>query len=141
MTPEFRQLQIRTMDAERALYTFCELKDYNIDFTVKRLYFFSPKHGQSSTQHAHYEEKEVFVIARGTAVAVIDDGNGKREIQMKAPGDAIYVGNLVWHGFLRYSDDALVIALSSTNHDPNMSDYIREYDAWQKYMEKQAVQV
>ena len=65
-------------------------------------------------------------------MAVIDKGNGKEDILLKGPGDAIYVGNCVWHGFKDFSPDAVLVALSSTNYSPDRSDYIEDYEEYQK---------
>ena len=51
---------------------------------------------------------------------------------MNAPSSAMYVTNYVWHQFTNFSSDAILLALSSTNYNPNRSDYIEDYDAYLK---------
>lgn len=126
---EFRQVQLKVTDLERGLYSFAELKDY-IDWEVKRVYFV--QRIQESGQHCHFIENEMFIMARGNCTAVIDCGNGKEGIKFRAPGDAIVCNHHVWHGFKDFSDDALLLALSSTNYNPDRSDYCEDYE---KYLE------
>lgn len=107
-----------------------ELKDY-IDFEVKRVYYISePK--KKTGSHCHKVEKEFFILTKGYCTAVIDQGNGLEEFPMKAPSDAIYVGNYVWHHFKDFSSDAVLLALSSTNYSANRSDYIDDYGDYKK---------
>ncbi len=131
---EFRKEDLKTLTNERATYSFCELKDY-IDFEVKRVYFIQDCK-EATGQHCHLEEKELFIMSKGSCVAVIDQGNGKEDVPLNAPGDAIYVGNYVWHGFKDFSDDAVLLALSSTNYSDDRSDYIEDYEVYKVERDK-----
>lgn len=107
-----------------------ELKEY-IDFEVKRVYFFEIFQGESG-QHCHKEEKELFVMIKGSCTAIIDQGNGREEILLEGPKNAIYVANYVWHGFKDFSEGAIMLAITSTNYRPDRSDYIEDYDEYLK---------
>ena len=134
MQLEFKQAKLKIVENERAVYSFAELNQF-IDFEVKRLYYIQ-KCKEATGQHCHKIEKEMFILASGTCTAVIDKGAGKEEIPMSGPGDAIYVGSYVWHGFKNFSPDALLIALSSTNYNPDRSDYIEDYELYKKEVRK-----
>lgn len=131
---DFKQLQLKILQNEKATYAFAELKDF-VDFEVKRIYFIQ-NCKEVTGQHCHKIEKEMFVMQRGSCVAIIDRGNGKEDILMNGPGDAIYVGNYVWHGFKNFSDDAILLALSSTNYSPDRSDYVEGYEEYLKIRDK-----
>lgn len=107
-----------------------ELKDY-IDFEVKRVYYFSDIKGKTGA-HCHKVEKELFVMVQGECTAVIDQGNGLEEHKLTAPSSAIYVDNYVWHHFRDCSDDAIILAISSTNYSADRSDYIEDYEEFKK---------
>jgi uncharacterized cupin superfamily protein len=126
----FRTTQIRTISNEKADYGFIELFQY-IDFEVKRVYFFQ-NCKQVMGNHCHKVEKEFFVLLRGNCTAIIDHGKGVAEYSLKSIGDAIYADNFVWHAFKDFSPDALLLALSSTNHNPDRSDYIDDYEEYKK---------
>lgn len=126
----FKKLHLTIAEKDGKTYSIAELHEF-IDFPVKRLYFIQGSI-EPTGQHCHKEEKEFFIMAKGSAVAVIDQGNGKEDVVLQAPGDAIYVSNYVWHGFKSFSEDAIVLAVSSTNYRPDRSDYIEDYDAYLK---------
>lgn len=112
-----------------------ELKDY-IDFEVKRAYFINNFKTSQTGQHCHFEEKELFVMVKGTATAVIDQGNGKEEIRLEGEKSAIYCANYVWHGFKDISEDVIIFAFSSTNYSPDRHDYLEDYDEYLKVRDK-----
>lgn len=109
-----------------------ELKDY-IDFEVKRIYYINDvnQDKEKTGSHCHKDEKEFFIILNGSATAIIDQGNGLEEINLKV-NDAIYVDSYVWHHFKNIHKDSIILALSSTNYNPDRSDYIEDYDDYVK---------
>lgn len=128
---DFKQVQLKVVDDPKGLYSFAELKEY-IDWKVERVYFV--QRSNASGQHCHFKENEMFILVRGTCIAVIDRGNGKEDIAMTGPGDAIVVPNHVWHGFKEFSEDAVLCALSSTNYSPDRSDYCEDYEEYRKML-------
>ncbi len=107
-----------------------EFKDW-LDFEVKRIY--ALVNGlQPTGAHAHRVEQECFVCFVGEVTAVIDsDAKGLKEIRLHQ-GEAIYVGNYVWHHFKDFSKDCCLMALSSTNYDFSRQDYINDYGEFVK---------
>lgn len=130
MSKPFQKYTLKNIPTERFLMTPLELNEY-IDFEVKRLYFLSDPQ-QATGDHCHKEEKELFIMIQGSCTAIIDKGNGKEELPLQAPKEAIYVPNYVWHGFKDFSKDAILLAITSTNYRPDRSDYIEDYDEYLK---------
>ena len=126
---QFGKYKIKIVQNERALYSFAELKEF-FDWEVKRVYFIQ-ECKEPTGQHCHKIEEEFFIMAKGSCTAVIDRGNGKEDVPLANIGDAIFVGNYVWHGFKDFSEDALLLALSSTNYSADRSDYIEDYTEYQ----------
>lgn len=129
----FKKLQLKVVEKDGRIYSFAELHEF-IDFEVKRLYYIQGKEMQPTGQHCHKIEKELFIMVKGSATAVIDRGNGKEDISLKEPGDAIYIGNYVWHGYKDFSPGAVLLAISSTNYNPDRSDYIEDYDEYRRLL-------
>lgn len=127
MQLKFKKVKIKTLQNDKAAYGFIELKDF-VDFEVKRVYYIYNCR-QATGQHCHKEEKELFVMQKGACTAVIDSGNGKEDVRLET-GDAICVGNYVWHGFKDFTPDAMVLAMSSTNYGEDRSDYVEDYDRY-----------
>lgn len=126
MEQKFQKLVVKEIQAPNFVMSPLELKDY-IDFEVKRVYFISKPTGNTS-QHCHLKEEELFVMVSGSCTAIIDKGDGLEDVHLKGPTDAIYIGPYVWHGFKDFSQDAVLLAISSTNYNPNREDYIEDYN-------------
>ncbi|MFA4818964.1 MAG: FdtA/QdtA family cupin domain-containing protein [Patescibacteria group bacterium] len=101
-----------------------------IDFPIKRVYAVTNA-VKPTGQHAHKLEQECFICFQGEVTAEIDDGSGRRDINLQ-PGDAIYVGVYIWHHFKDFSPDCVLVALSSTNYNPERLDYIVDYEEFKK---------
>lgn len=134
MNLKFKQYTLNKIQAPNFLMNPVELKDY-IDFDVKRTYFITSPTGATGA-HCHKIEKEFFILINGSCTAVIDSGKGLREYKIEAPSASMYVSEYVWHHFKDFSLDAILLALSSTNYNPNRSDYIEDYEEYQKIINK-----
>lgn len=129
MNNRFKLFTLKNIAAANFMMTPLELKDY-IDFDVKRIYFISAPQGEKSTgQHAHrQDEDEIFIQVQGSCTIIVDDGQGKKEIRLEGPKNAIYIPHMVWHGFKDLSNDCIICAVTSTNYDASRVDYIEDYD-------------
>jgi mannose-6-phosphate isomerase-like protein (cupin superfamily) len=133
MKSKFQKYHINSIATDNFVMNPVELKDY-IDFDVKRIYYITdPKNDAGG--HCHKTEKELFILVQGSCTAQIDKGDGLEDVNMK-PGVALYVGNYVWHYFKNMSEDAILLALSSTNYDPTRSDYIEDYEEYKKIVQQ-----
>ncbi len=131
---QFKRLTVDTKPGRNATMSVLELKDY-IDFEVKRVYFIQDNTGDTS-QHAHHQEKELFVMQKGGCTAVIDQGNGLEDIRLTSPNDAIFIGSYVWHGFKDFEPNSVLLALSSTNYSADRSDYLEDYQEYKDFLAK-----
>ena len=131
METKFKQFEInKIVVPDKFTMSPVELKDY-IDFDVKRVYYITDVLAPTGA-HCHKVEEELFILLKGSCTAVIDKGNGLEEIAMQGPTSAMYVGAYIWHHFKDFSDDAILLAISSTNYNPDRSDYIEDYDEYMK---------
>ncbi|MBU1038678.1 FdtA/QdtA family cupin domain-containing protein [Patescibacteria group bacterium] len=121
----FKKIILPIHKNERFSLIPLEVKE-RLDFTVERVYALL-KASQPTGSHCHKVEKECFICLVGQVTAVIDsNGLGCQEVILKT-GEAIYVGNYVWHHFKDFSQDCVLMALSSTNYDSARQDYINDY--------------
>lgn len=125
----FKKFTLEKKQGNGFFLTPIELKDY-IYFEPKRIYYLTNV-GAPTGQHIHFEEKELFVMIKGKCTAIIDKGNGREEMDF-GTNDALYVPNYVWHGFKDFDDDSIMMAITSTNYNPDRTDYLEDYD---KYIE------
>jgi quercetin dioxygenase-like cupin family protein len=122
--------KIRSFENKGYKLTPVELKDV-APFEVKRVYTIEFSYGCTTGEHCHKVEQEVFIQLRGSSVMVVDFGKGKENVRLEA-GDSIFIPAYVWHGFQDSSEDAFVLALSSTNYTADRSDYIENYEEYLK---------
>lgn len=101
-----------------------EFKD--LPFKPKRVYYIFDVNGLRGG-HAHRKEKEFFVCIRGDFRIKIHDGKRFKIWNMKRPGHAVYVPNMVWHEFDKFSRDAVMLALSSTPYEGRKG-YIMDFE-------------
>lgn len=130
MQKQFQQFTLKQVPTARFLMNPVELKDY-IDFEIKRVYYLT-NIKENTGQHCHKIEEEFFILIQGSCAAIIDQGKGLEEIILHGPSDAIYVPALIWHGFKNFSANAILLALSSTNYNPERSDYVEDYEEFKK---------
>jgi mannose-6-phosphate isomerase-like protein (cupin superfamily) len=130
MFKEFRIVEIKKIETSKFVMSPVELKDY-IDFSVKRVYFITKPQAPTGA-HCHKVEEEFFILIQGKCVAAIDQGKGLKEIPLTGPTGALYVPNFVWHHFKNFSPEAVLLVLSSTNYNPDRSDYIEDYEEFKK---------
>src|SRR6266568_9535532 len=108
---KFAKLQLQTAQKNGKVYTIGELQSFP-PFLIKRFYFIQGAPSDTG-QHCHKVEEEFFVMIKGSCTAIIDQGNGKEDIPFQGPAEALYVPNYVWHGFKDFSEDGILLALSS----------------------------
>lgn len=131
MELKFKKYTIKHVKGRDNKYDIFEIdSETYVDYEIKRVYYLTDMQGDTG-EHCHYEEKELFVMVHGSCIAVIDQGNGKEEISLEK-GEAIYVGNYVWHGFKNFAPDSTLMAISSTKHNPDRSDYLEDYEIYQE---------
>ncbi len=134
MPKPFQQFIIKKIEVlGKYVMSPLELKDY-IDWPVKRAYFISQVQVPTGA-HCHRVEEELFILLAGRCAAVIDRGNGLEEIPLAGPTGAIYVPPFVWHHFKDFTPEAILLALSSTNYNPDRSDYVEDYEEFKKLSE------
>ena len=99
-----------------------------LPFEPKRIYYLYDSK-ETRGAHAHLIEEEVFVCIKGKCRALIDpDGTGKQEIWLDNAKKAIYCGTHCWHEFNSFSNDAVLLAISSTPYLPGERNYVMEYE-------------
>ena len=132
--------QVKQVESPNFVMNPAELKDHlpqGEKFNIKRVYWItSPKGDKRSSQHAHTNEDEIFIVLQGKAHIILDD-EGKRKKSLKLEkNDIVWVPRYVWHGLDRLGSESIVLALSSTNYDPERKGYIDDYQKFRAYLAK-----
>ena len=129
---DLKVLKLNTFKDERGVLGVVELKDY-VDFDAKRVYYVTdvtlPRGG-----HAVRGERKIYVCQKGSLKARFHDGKKWAEYEMHGPSDAIVVNRMYYREFTNFSEDAVLLAISSVNYNPD--DYIYDLDEYIKEVNK-----
>ncbi len=126
---KFKKFKLPVYTDERFTLIPLEVIEH-VPFEIKRVYAIVDGIKPSGS-HCHKIEQEVFFCVRGMTIMQIDDGKVCQDIELKV-GDAIYVGNYVWHHFEVWQAGTVVIAISSTSYNPKREDYITDYNEFKQ---------
>lgn len=134
MQLKFEKHTIKHVKGREGRYEIFEIDaETYVDFDIKRVYYLTDLKGDTG-EHCHFVEKELFVMAEGSCIAIIDQGHGKEDVKLEK-GEAVYVGNYVWHGFKNFAPNSTLMAVSSTKHNPDRSDYLEDYEIYQQKLQ------
>ncbi len=102
----------------------------DIPFDIKRVfYIYGSDRDTIRGQHANRKSEFVLINLAGTSKVRVKDGEGNEAIFcLNRPHTGIYLPTMVWKDMYDFSDDSVLLCLSSEHYDAN--EYIREYDAF-----------
>lgn len=109
----------------------------DIPFDIKRIfYIYGSDHDVIRGQHANKKTQFVLINVAGTSKVKVRDGKGNEAIySLNRPHTGIYLPNMIWKDMYDFSKDSVLLCLASEHYDP--SEYIREYDEFIKYINKE----
>ena len=122
---KLQKLEIATFVDDRGTLSALELKDF-IDWKVERIYYLTDVK-KARGGHAVRHEKKIYICVKGCVKAKFHDGKQWIEYELKGPNDAVYMKEMCFRDFYYFSDNAVLLAVSSVNYKPD--DYI--YDLGQ----------
>jgi dTDP-4-dehydrorhamnose 3,5-epimerase-like enzyme len=111
----------------------------NIPFEIQRIfYIYGTKSGVIRGQHANRNSEFVLINVSGKSKVLIDDGNEKAVIHLDEPRKGVYINKLVWKDMYDFSEDSILLVLSSEKYDG--AEYIRNYEDFIHEVKKGAVE-
>lgn len=104
----------------------------NIPFDIKRVYYlYDVPMGAERGGHGHFELQQYVVAASGSFTFVLDDGQNKKEVFLNHPNKALHIKPGIWREMKDFSSGSVCLVLASHQYDE--TDYIRNYDDYQKF--------
>lgn len=98
-----------------------------IDFDIKRVYYISKvPEGVRRGFHAHRKLKQLLFCPYGRIQLILENINGREEIELSDPSIGVIVDNLTWREMLWIQKDSVLCVAASEYYDAG--DYIRNYD-------------
>jgi dTDP-4-dehydrorhamnose 3,5-epimerase-like enzyme len=102
-----------------------------VPFEIRRVYWvFGVPPGRQRAHHAHREQQELLVSARGEFTVYCDDGRVRSVHRLTSPAWGLLLPEMVWHHLDEFSEDALCLVLASGPYD--YGEYVHDYSEFQE---------
>jgi WxcM-like, C-terminal len=98
----------------------------HIPFEVQRAYWiFDVPIICTRANHAHREQSELLVSARGAFTVHCDDGDVQTAFTLSSPDEALLLPPMVFHRLDNFAPGSLCLVLASGSYDPH--EYVTDY--------------
>lgn len=122
--PVARTIELPLIPDDRGLLTFGQAEAH-IPFIPRRYYsILQVPRGKIRGEHAHRAQHGFIVCLTGGVTVTVDNGHAEHEWRLESPAKGLYVPPLIWNILSDFTDDAVVLCLSSGDYDE--ADYIRD---------------
>lgn len=107
--------------------------EHILPFAVKRLFYtYNIDTELVRGEHAHIHCHQFLIAVAGSVNVVCDDGYNREEFTLDSPQAGIHIPPLCWGVQYKHSKDNILLVLAS--HSYEADDYIRDYDAFLKFI-------
>ena len=111
---------------ERGSLTVIEAEK-DIPFVVRRAYWiYDVPVGQERGKHANRMTYQYLVAVKGRVEITLENKEGKRAYVLDRPDKGVLIPPMTWNELLSFSEDAVLLVLSSQPYRPEM--YINSYE-------------
>lgn len=130
MNKLIKTIEFKTLGDNRGSLISLESNN-NIPFDIKRTYYiFNTDKDASRGFHAHKKLKQLAICLKGSCDFIMDDGQKREKIALNSPNIGLIIDAIQWHEMHNFSEDCIILVLADNIYDE--SDYIRDYDTFQK---------
>lgn len=128
------EVDLKKIEDERGALVPIEAQK-TIPFDIKRVYYlYKLKTDLPRGFHAHKELKQFAICLKGSCDFIMDDGKIRTSHTLSQPSKGIMIDKMIWHEMHNFSEDCILMVLASDYYLE--SDYIRDYDDFQKRVVK-----
>lgn len=107
----------------------------DIGFNIKRVYYiYEVEEGVRRGFHSHKKLEQVLICVHGKVKILVKTPNEEEIITLDNPSEGLYIGPNIWREMYDFEEGAVLLVLASDYY--KVSDYIREYDKYEKYYKK-----
>ena len=104
----------------------------NIPFEIKRVYYiYDVESGVRRGFHSHKKLEQILVCVHGSVKILVKTPEEEKIIELDNPSKGLYIGTDLWREMYDFENGAVLMVLASDYYDE--SDYIRNYDEYEKY--------
>lgn len=102
---------------------------FDIPFDIKRIfYIYNVDSNLTRGHHAHRKIQQVLICVHGSVKVKCKTPTEECVYELTDPSEGLYIGPMVWGEQFDYSNDAVLLVLTSDYFDE--SEYIRNYDIY-----------
>ena len=106
---------------------------HEVPFDIKRIYYISKvPEGVRRGFHAHKELKQLLFCPYGRIQLVLENHNGREEIELSDPSIGVIIDQCTWREMLWLQKDSVLCVAASDFY--KAEDYIRNYEEFKKYL-------
>lgn len=103
--------------------------NYDIPYEMKRIfYIYGVPNDDARGYHAHRKTYQTLICVHGSLKVRVKNPNSEEIFTLDSPDKGLMIGPMVWGEQFDYSDDAVLLVLTSEYFDED--DYIRNYDIY-----------
>jgi mannose-6-phosphate isomerase-like protein (cupin superfamily) len=130
-----RRISLRRIDEPRGSLCVAEV-GHDIPFKIERAYWISdvPVDGMRAN-HAHREQSELLVAARGAFTVHCDEGDIQLDHRLDSPDEALLLPPKVFHYLDSFAPGSLCLVLASGPYDPG--EYVNDYAEFSELIAQQ----
>jgi len=129
---KIKKIKFNSFKDDRGVLTPIELKDYT-DWETKRVYYLTDVTAARGG-HAVKGEQKLYVCQKGKIKARFHDGDKWIEFEIEGPDEGLLMSGPCFREFYDFSDDAVMMAISSVNYVPE--DYIYDLDEFINFVKQ-----
>ena len=106
---------------------------HDLPFEIKRIYCITKvPEGVRRGYHAHKELKQLLFCPYGRIQLVLEDQNGREEIELSDPSIGVLIEKCTWREMLWMQKDSVLCVAASDYYEAK--DYIRDHNEFQLYV-------
>lgn len=110
-------------------------EETHIPFKIRRVYWiYDVPGGEYRGGHAFRETRELIVSLSGSFDVVLHDGQKEHRFSLNRSYYGVYVPEMMWRMLENFSTNSLALIVASTDYTE--TDYIRDFDEFQKLMDR-----
>lgn len=109
----------------------------DIPFEIKRIFYIYGSDAEVVRgQHANLKSEFVLINVAGKSKVKVKDGLGNEAVfSLNRPHTGIYLPRMVWKDMYDFSEDSVLLVLSSEHYDA--SEYIRDYEEFERLIKQE----
>lgn len=105
----------------------------DVPFEIRRIYYISKvPEGIRRGFHAHKELKQLLFCPFGRIQLILENKNGREEIELSDPSVGILIEQCTWREMLWLQKDSVLCVAASDYY--KVEDYIRDYDEFREFI-------